>query len=490
MKREKNYIAVDLGAESGRVMTGRVGNQNLSLTECHRFINSPVEEAGTLRWDFSKLLSEVKSSIAKAVKISKGAIAGIGIDTWGVDFGLIDKRGELIEKPYHYRDSRTDGMMEKAFDLMDKREIYENTGIQFMQLNTVYQLLSIKLNDPEKLTKVKHLMFMPDLFSYYLCGEIFSEYTQASTSQLMDMKTGQWAKVVFDKLDLPISIMPRIIRPATVVGKLKRELAAELGCGQIPVIAVGAHDTASAIAAVPAQEKNWAYLSSGTWSLMGIEIGEAIINDQTYVEQFTNEGGVEGSICFLKNIMGLWLVQECRRQWQREGTDMSYGEITAMAKKTAPFAAYVDPDYNTFLTPGDMPAKINSYLAQTGQEPIEDKGQMIRVILESLALKYREVLGKLETVLDNSIDVLHIVGGGIKNELLCQFTADATGKKVITGPMEATASGNIIIQAIAAGQVESLAQGRQIVRNCFELKEYLPRDTQAWGEAFKKIAKR
>jgi len=488
MAAAKQYIAIDLGAESGRVMLGTVGGDKLSLREVHRFPNGPIEENGSLKWDFNKLFTQIKAGIAKAIKQNEGDIAGIGVDTWGVDFGLLGSDGKLLENPYHYRDSRNNGMMEKAFELMPRREIYENTGLQFMQFNTIYQLLSMKLNKPNILAKARKLIFIADLFTYYLCGKAFSEYTFASTSQLLDMRTGKWSKPIFDKLHLPMNIMQDIVKPGTIVGKLTKQLAAELNCKQIPVIVVGAHDTASAVAAVPADENTiWAYLSSGTWSLMGLEVPHAIINDQTYKYPFTNEGGVENTIRLLKNIAGLWLLQECRRQWQKEGTDLSYDQLTDMAAKAKPFAAIIDPDYNEFMLPGDMPAKINRFLARTNQKPIDDKGQIARVILEALALKSRWVFEKLQEVTGKSIDCLHIVGGGIQNKLLCQFTADAVGKKTITGPIEATAAGNILMQAKATGQIKSIAEGRRIIRNSFDLKEYESHQSSEWDKQYKKF---
>ena len=487
MTELRQYVAVDLGAESGRVMLGSVSADKLSLDEIYRFSNGPVEEDGSLRWDFNRLFSEIKTGIGKAAEQAEVEIAGIGVDTWGVDFGLIDADGELIEKPYHYRDSRTNGIMEKAFALMDKRKIYESTGLQFLQFNSIYQLLAMRLGNPDVLTKAEKLIFMADLFSYHLCGRVYGEYSLASTSQLMDMRTGKWSKELFDKLSLPIEIMPDIVRPGTIVGKLTRSLADELGCNQIPIIAVGSHDTASAIAAVPAGNNNWAYLSSGTWSLCGVEVPEAIINDKTFKYEFTNEGGVENTIRLLKNIMGLWLVQECKRQWQKEGTDLSYVELAEMAQNAEPFAAHIDPDCGEFLSPGNMPERINNYLVQTGQKTINDKGQMVRAILEGLAFKYRWVVERIEEVTGMELDCLHIVGGGIQNELLCRFTANAIGKKVITGPIEATASGNILMQAKATGQIKSLAQARKIVRNSFELKEYQPQDVLLWREQYEKI---
>ncbi len=488
MAENANYIAVDLGAESGRVMLGRVAGGRLELEQTHRFANGPVEEQGSLRWDFDRLLSDIKTGIGLAAKKAGGNVQGIGVDTWGVDFGLLGKDGKLLEKPYHYRDSRTNGMMEKAFAIMPKRQVYENTGIQFMQLNSLYQLLAMRLANSPTLAKADRLLFMADLFSYFLCGKAIGEYTMASTSQMMDMKTGQWSKPIFDELSLPMKIMPKITMPGTIVGELTPEVAKEIGCNRIPVIAVGSHDTASAVLGVPGSGDKWAYLSSGTWSLMGVELPKAIVNDKSFGYEFTNEGGVEKTIRLLKNIMGLWLVQECKRQWQREGQDLSYGEIAQMAVKAKPFFGYINCDNSDFLAPGDMPSRINKCLSDTGQRPTQDKGQMVRLVLESLALKYRSVLNAIEDVTGKTIETLHLVGGGIQNELLCQFTADATGRRVVTGPIEATASGNILMQAKATGQLKSIAEARQVVRNSFDLKEYQPQDTARWEQQYDRFA--
>ena len=481
------YIAVDLGAESGRVMLGFVSDEKIELEEVYRFANGPIEMGATLRWDFAKLFSNIKKGIAEAVKSAEEEIRGIGVDSWGVDYGLIDENGGLIENPYHYRDSRTDQMMDKAFELMDKRELYDNSGVQFMQFNTIYQLLAARLSGPEVLQKANKLLFTADLVSYFLCGEQFAEYSLASTSQLMDMSKGDWSERIFNTLSLPMELMGKLVSPGTVVGKLKKELADKFGCEPIEVVAIGSHDTASAVAAVPAGDESWAYLSSGTWSLMGLEVPEAIINDQTFKYQFTNEGGVANSIRLLKNIMGLWIVQECRRHWKSQGQDLSYSQIVEMAKNAKSFAAFIDSNDNRFFAPGGMPEKVNEYLQQNGQGQIDDKGQIVRVVLESLALNYRWVLEKLEAISGEQVAVLHIVGGGIQNELLCQLTANAIGRKVITGPIEATASGNIIMQAIATGQIESLQQGRQVIANSFELKEYLPQESEKWSRQYNKI---
>ena len=489
MTEVKKYIAVDLGAESGRVMIGSVWARKLILEEIHRFANGPIEEDGSLKWDFENLMTEIKTGIRKAAKAAGTQVWGIGVDSWGVDFALLDGDGKLVENPYHYRDSQTNGMQEKAFELMPKRDIYENSGLQFMQLNSLYQLLAMRMANSIALAKARDLVFIGDLVSYYLCGKIFAEYTLASTSQFMDMRTGRWSKAIMDGLSLPMDILPKVVPPGTVVGQLGAKTGVGLGCGPIPIIAIGAHDTASAVAAVPASRGNWAYLSSGTWSLMGVEIPKAVVSDKTFRYEFTNEGGVENTIRLLKNIMGLWLMQECKRQWQRQGEDLTYDELTDLAQEAKPFAARLTVDDPAFLPPGDMPKRINEHLAKTGQQTTDDKGQMMRIVLESLALRYRAVMEYLEDATGNTVDVVHIVGGGIQNELLCQFTANALGKKVITGPIEATASGNILMQAIATGQIRSLSEARDIVRKSFDLKEYQPQDTALWQEQYRKTNK-
>ena len=490
MAEAVSYIAVDLGAESGRVMLGSLADSKLRLEEVRRFDNGPIEVNGTLRWDFDRLLAEIKAGIGQAVAGNGNDIAAIGIDSWGVDFGLLGADGHLIEPPYHYRDSRTNGMMDTAFELMPKRDIYQNTGIQFMQLNSLYQLFAMSICDAATLARAKRLLFMADLFAYFLCGRAFGEYTLASTSQMMDMSTGRWSEPIFARLGLPLAIMPQVVRPGTVIGQLTDEVAAEIGCPRIPVVAVGSHDTASAVLGAPGAGENWAYLSSGTWSLMGVELAQAIINDETFAHELTNEGGVENTIRLLKNIMGLWLVQECKRQWQRDGQDLSYAELTQMAAEAQPFYGYIDCDHSEFFSPGDMPARINQCLTATGQPPTDDKGQMVRLILESLALKYRQSLDALEKITGRSVETLHIVGGGIQNELLCQLAANATSRKVVTGPIEATASGNILMQAKATGQIASVAEARRIVRRSFDVKEYEPQDAALWARQYEKFADR
>lgn len=488
MSETNNYVAVDLGAESGRVMLATCTQDSLEIEELHRFPNGPIEQDGSLRWDFSRLMTEIKAGLKKAFALGK-TITSIGVDTWGVDFGLVDANGRLLENPYHYRDSRNNGMIEAACDLLPRDQIYANTGIQFMVFNSVFQLLASKQQRPDLLDKAAHLLFMPNLIMYELCGEIQAEYTIASTSQMMDMHTGQWSDTVLDALGLPKRILPAITQPGTVAGHLKVDLARELGGTSVPIVSVGTHDTASAVAAVPVtHDKTWAYLSSGTWSLMGIESAAPVINDTTYQMDYTNEGGVGRTIRLLKNIMGLWLVQECKRHWASEGTDLDYTQITQMATEARPFTAVLNTDYADFMAPKEMPQKINQYLKATGQAAITDKGQMVRVVLESLAHKYTQVIESLETLSGKPIDVLHIVGGGIQNELLNQLTADATGKHVITGPVEATVIGNVLVQALAQGQIKSLSEGRALVAKSFAGKEYTPGPAEPW-QAFVKKAR-
>ena len=480
MGETRRYIAIDLGAESGRAMLATLSCGRIQLDEIHRFPNGPIQENDSLRWDFGKLMADVKDGLRACVREAGGRIAGIAVDSWGVDFALLDEAASLIENPYHYRDARTDGMLAEAFKRMPRRDIFEHTGIQFMQINALYQLLSMRLKGDPALTRTKHLVFIADLVAYYLCGRIFAEYTLAGTSQMMNMRTGRWSEEIFQGLDLPMGIMPEVVQPGTVVGRLTDEVAGEIGCEPIPIIAAGSHDTASAVAAVPGEGARWAYISSGTWSLMGVELSRAIVTEKSFGYDFTNEGGVEGTIRLLKNIMGLWVVQECRRQWKREGDDYSYAQLTDVARAARPFAARVDPNNPTFLAPGDMPAKINAALSQAGQQPLTDRGELVRSVLEGLAFAYRQTLERIEDITGMTIEVIHIVGGGTQNELLNQFAANATGRPVITGPIEATSLGNILIQARAVGQVDSLRTIRAIVRNSFPIQRYAPQDAAAW----------
>ena len=489
MGNKKHYISVDLGAESVRVMLGSIDGDQLELQEIYRISNDPIEEGGALKWDFQAIFAGVKEGIRRAVGQVRGQVAGIGIDSWGVDFGLLDEEGRLMDNPYHYRDRRTEGMPEKAFEIMGQGEIFENSGIQFMSLNSLYQLLALKQEHPEVLARARSMLFMADLVSYFLTGKIYAEYTLASTSQMMDMRKGNWSRLILERFSLPLEIMPEVVPAGTWIGSLTDSLCRELGVEAIKVFAVGSHDTAGAVAAVPGAIEDWAFISSGTWSVVGVEINEPIINDTVHKYGFTNEGGVEGTIRFLTNLAGLWPLQQCRKHWQSEGEDLSYRELVELARKGEPFVAFLASGDEGLFRPGNMPVKINEYLKKTGQKQLDDKGQIVRVILEGLALQYVKAIKAIEALREKSIKVIHIVGGGSRNEILCQFTANATGKRVIAGPVEATAMGNILMQAIANGQIKSVSQGREIVRRSCQFNTYLPRDTESWTRHFQKWIK-
>ncbi len=493
MSETKNFLAFDLGAESGRAVAGRFDGARLSLEEIHRFPNGPIRIHDSLHWNVLSLFGELKHGLAKAINGLGLELASVGLDTWGVDFALLDRAGNLIGSPYHYRDSRTDGIFEVAFELMPREEIFRQTGIQFMPINTLFQLLAMARQKSPALDIAETMLMMPDLFNYWFTGQKASEYSIASTSQCMNMQTGQWAAPLVQKLGLPSHIFPEIIRPGTKLGPMLPAVAAEVGLtAELPVLAPGCHDTASAVAAVPVAEADrgrFAYISSGTWSLMGIETDRPVIDQKSLAYNFTNEGGVEHTIRLLKNIMGLWLVQESRRTWAQQGEMLSYDELTRLAGQARPFAALVDPDDPSFLAPGDMPARLRDFCTRTGQAPAESIGAAVRCALESLALKYRWVVEKLEEMSKRPVDVVHIVGGGTQNRLLNQFTANATGCRVVTGPVEATAIGNILMQMLAMGSISSLTEGRQIVRRSFPVETFEPQERPAWDEAYERFLK-
>ena len=484
MVHQSGYLALDLGAESGRAMLGTVDGKLLRLSEVHRFSNGPVRLADGLHWDVLRLWTEIKAGLALALRQMGTELAGIGLDTWGVDFALLDRDGGLISNPYHYRDNRTDGMLEQAFQRVPREEIFAQTGIQFMQINSLYQLFSMVRSRSRALEMAETFLTVPDLFNYWLTGRKACEFTIATTTQCYDPSRGDWARSLLDRMGIPTRMFPPLVPPGTVLGTLSRPVAIELGVDELPVVAPGCHDTASAVAAVPAEGAGFAYISSGTWSLVGTELPAPVINDSSLAFDFTNEGGVDGTYRLLKNVMGLWLVQECRRAWAREGSDLSYDEMTHLAAKASPLRSLIDPDCREFLKPGDMPARIIAFCRRTNQSVPESKGQVVRCVLESLALKYRWVLERLEDITGHRLESIHIVGGGTRNRLLNQFTADATGRQVVTGPVEATAAGNVIVQAMALGRIGSLEEGRRIVRNSFPVATYEPGDRTPWQEAY------
>jgi rhamnulokinase len=484
----RNFLAFDLGAESGRALLGKLDGGRLTLEEKHRFANPMGRMNGHLHWNLLAQWEELKTGLRKTA--AGGAkIDGIGVDTWGVDFGFIGKNGEVLGQPYMYRDARTDGVMDKVFAKVPREKVFEATGIQFMQLNSLYQLYAMRHEQKSPLLDcADKLLFMPDLFNYLFTRVAKGEFSIATTSQMYDPRKKTWAVDMLRQLDLPTRLLPEIIPSGTIVGALHDDICKECGAAKIPVIAPGCHDTASAVAAVPAGEgDDWCYISSGTWSLMGVELADPIINEKTLKLNYTNEGGVGGTIRFLKNILGLWLVQECRRQWQREGKEFSYTELTKMAADSPALQSFVAPDHGPLASPGDMPKKIADYCKQTGQRVPATPGEFVRTCLDSLALAYRKTLEGLESVLGRRMKVIHIVGGGTQNELLTQMAADACGRTVIAGPVEATAVGNILVQAMATGDVKSIADLRAIVRNSFDVKRYDPRETSKWDQAYERF---
>ncbi|HVT87211.1 MAG TPA: rhamnulokinase family protein [Tepidisphaeraceae bacterium] len=480
---EQNFLAFDLGAESGRAVLGKLNDGKLTLDEKHRFANPNGRMNGHLHWNLLQQWEELKTGLRKAGT----KLDGIGVDTWGVDFGLIGKGGEILGNPYMYRDSRTDGMMDAVFKIVPKNEVFEQTGIQFMQLNSLFQIFAMAQAKSVSLANAETLLFMPDLFNYLFTGVRKAEFSITTTSQMYDPCKKRWATEMLEKLGIPTKLLPEIIPSGTVISQLSREVADECKVDAMPVIAPACHDTGSAVAAVPAEGDGWCYISSGTWSLMGVELTEPVINEKSLKYNYTNEGGVGGTIRFLKNIMGLWLVQECRRQFVKDGYDHSYAELTQMAERASAFGALIDPDHGPFLSPGEMPAKIEAFCRATKQRPPVDRGQFIRTCLESLALTYRRTLEGLEDILGKKITTIHIVGGGCNNLLLNQMTADACGRTVITGPVEGTAIGNILVQAMAVGKVKSLNEARTIVRNSFDVKIYKPRDSSKWESAYSRF---
>ena len=490
MSNQLEFLALDMGAESGRAVLGQFDGERLRLSEVHRFPNGPVrlpDGGGTgyrLHWDVLHLWTEIKRGLALAVREHGADLAGVGLDTWGVDFGLLDRDGALVSNPYHYRDSRTDSMLDEAFRRVPREEIFEQTGIQFMQLNSLYQLLAMVVGRSPALDIAETFLTMPDLFNYWLTGRKVCEFSIATTTQCYNPRQGDWAIPLLERLGIPTHIFPEIVPPGTVLGQLLPAVAEEVGVSGLPVIAPACHDTGSAVAAVPAEGPGFAWISSGTWSIMGAELPEPVINEQSLAFNFTNEGGVCGTFRFSRNIMGLWLVQECRRRWARQGEEFSYDELTQMASQAAPLRSVVDPDYSEFLKPGDMPARIRAFCQMTDQPVPQSKGAIVRCALESLALKYRWVLERLEEILGRRLEPIHIVGGGTQNRLLNQFAADATGRQVVTGPIEAAAAGNVITQAMALGYIGSLEEGRQVVRNSFDVATYEPVGEPGWDEAY------
>ena len=481
-------LAFDLGAESGRAVLGYFDGQQLRLEVLTRFANEPVRTLDALHWDVLRLHHDMLAGMRVCAAEHDGADS-VGVDTWGVDFALLGRSGELLGNPRHYRDPHTEGAMELAFAVMPRQELFRQTGIQFMRFNTLFQLLALKRDDSPLLEAAQTLLFMPDLFHYFFTGEKANEYTIASTSQMLDPTTRTWADGLLRTFDLPQRIQGKTVQPGTVLGPLHRSVADVTGLRGAKVVAPATHDTAAAVAGVPAQGDAWAYISSGTWSLMGVELPAPRVNEETLAANFTNEGGVGGTIRLLKNIMGLWLVQECRRAWDRAGTTYSYDALMRLAEKAPPFVSVVNPNDESFLLPDNMPEALAAYCRRTNQPAPTEPGAVVRCALESLALCYRWVLERLEEVTGKRLETIHIVGGGCQNALLNQLTADACNRPVLAGPVEATAIGNVLTQAIGLGELGSLADAREVVRRSFEVRTFEPRNPDAWQGPYERFQK-
>jgi rhamnulokinase len=489
---QRVFLAVDLGAESGRVIAGVLRDGRVELDELHRFPNGPVSVAGTRRWDVLRLWSDIQDGLALAARKYGRAIVSVGVDTWGVDYVLLSKKGEILGAPYNYRDARTHGVMEQAFTRVPRRDIFAQSGLQFMEINTLYQVIAMQLQDPELLAMADRFLMIPDFFHWLLCGSRVVEFTNATTTQFFHPTNRGWATELLRKFDIPVRMFPEVVPPGTKLGRLREDVSARTGLERIEVIAPATHDTGAAVAAVPTANTgraNWAYISSGTWSLIGVEVQQAVLTDAALALNVTNEGGVDGTYRLLKNVMGLWLVQQSRAAFEKAGRTYDYSRLAQIAAEAEPFRSLVDPNDGTFLNPDDMANAIREYCRRTQQPIPETDGQVVRCALESLALKYRQVLEGIESLTGEKIEVIHVVGGGSRNELLNEFTASACHRPVIAGPTEATALGNVLLQARALGDVSTLAGIRDIVRRSSEMHRCEPRDGAAWQQAYTRFQK-
>ena len=490
----KQFLAFDIGASSGRAIVGLLDKKKLILDEIYRFPNGAIKKNDSLIWDISAIYSELIKGLEVYKEKYGKLIDGIGIDTWGVDFVLLDKNHELIDACYHYRDTRTQGMLEKMFKCVSKKEIFENTGIQFMELNTSTQLFSLIHNNSQHLKESETLLMVPDYLNYLLCGKKSTEYSIATTTQLFNPKTSDWSQELIEKLDLNYKLFQKIIPSGTILGNLHKEIRQDLGLNNVKVIAPACHDTGSAIAAVPVDMKKykrgeWAYLSSGTWSLLGVELVEPIINEKSLEYNFTNEGGVETTIRFLKNVTGLWIIQECKNEWEKQGMSYSWDEIITSARDSTPFQSFINPDDSKFYNPSSMIKAIQSYCNSSNQITPKTYGEISRTIFESLAFRYKQIIEFIENITNIRIKILHIIGGGSSNQLLNQFTSNSLNIPIKAGPMEATAIGNILIQAKATGLIHSLDELRDIVIKSFPIKSFYPEDVEVWVSGYENFLK-
>ena len=478
----KRVLAFDFGASSGRAILGIFDGEKIELQEVHRFSNDPVKINGTVYWDVQRLFFEIKQGILKAKEA--GGFDSIGIDTWGVDFGLLRKDGTLVENPVHYRDTRNDGMVEKATKYMSKERMYDITGIQFMDFNTIFQLLSLKENRPYILEEADKLLFMPDLLNYMLSGVKSTEFSIATTSQMVDLKTNNWSEEILDTFGINKNLLTDIAPTGAVIGQLSDEICEELGVPKADIVSVAAHDTQSAITATPCEFNDFAFISCGTWSLFGTEVKEPIINEASKKLNVTNEGGYDYTTAFLKNICGLWLIQESRRQWIREGKEYSYAELEKLALECEPFKCFIDPDAPEFAPMGNLPRRVKEYCEKTGQYVPQTVGEIIRCIYESLALKYRYTFDGIKECTGKDYDRIHVMGGGTKDKLLLQMTAQSCNVNVYGGPIEATALGNVAIQLMSTGAIKDIKEARKIIAKGESLKLYEPKDNADWEKAY------
>ncbi len=480
------FLAFDLGAESGRAVLGRLTEGRIDTRELIRFPNGPVHVLGHEQWNIYGLFEEIKRGIRAGLAEAGRQPDGLAVDTWGVDFGLVAADGTILGLPYAYRDSRTKDAMEGFFKRLSRQDIYERTGIQFMPFNSLFQLFVTAGENPVLLERANSLLFMPDLFTFLLTGERATEFTIASTSQILNPRHRTWDEKILSALGLSSRIMPEVLTPGTMIGALHPSVSEDTGVRETPVIATASHDTAAAVAAIPATGEDWAYISSGTWSLMGMELPSPLITPRSLAANFTNEGGVAGTFRFLKNISGLWLLQQCRKEWSRS-MDLDYDDLTRIAGEAPPFKVFIDPDCPDFLNPPSMPEAIRRFCLRTGQAPPWSPAETVRCILESLAFKYRQTLDMLRLLTTKAIKRIHVTGGGSRNGRLCQFTADATNLPVLAGPAEATATGNIMVQALALGYVGSLNEIRSIVRGSVDVKTFEPSGRDDWEAAYERF---
>ncbi|MBL9170121.1 MAG: rhamnulokinase [Verrucomicrobiales bacterium] len=480
------YLGIDLGAESGRVMAGLWNGNTIRLEELHRFSNGGVWLGDSLRWDILRLWAEIQNGLSLAARRFGDSIVSVGIDTWGVDFVLLSKSQELLGLPYHYRDPRTQGIMARTLQQVPRERIFQTTGLQFMEINTLFQLIAFRDKNPELLAAADCFLMMPDFLNWCLSGERVCEFTNATTTQFFDPTARGWAVDLLRDLRLPNSIFPRVVQPGSVLGGIRPSVASRTGLKKVQVVAPATHDTGSAVAAAPTANTGhptWAYISSGTWSLMGVEVQQAILTSRSLELNMTNEGGVDGTYRLLKNIMGLWLLQQCKRSFERSGTVYSYEHLVSLAAASTPLRSLVDPDHPSFLSPEDMPSALQEFCRRTGQPEPQSEGQLVRCVLESLALKYATTLGALEDLVGRRVEVIHVMGGGSRNALLNQFTADACARPVLAGPVEATVLGNLLVQVQARGELGSLAQLRSVVRQSNELQSFEPQNSESWSAA-------